>query len=185
MSPSDRECVQLCLDGETEMFRHLIARYEFPLSKYLLGRLRNQGEAAEAAQETMVRAFSNLATLQKAESFYPWLLGIANRVAMEQVRRGRMAKPVELDAATEPSEEIDLTESGQDYELTQAIGALPEKYQQVILLRFYGEQSCEQISASLDVSLGTVTSRLSRAYALLRKALRPSDESKLKLEIER
>jgi RNA polymerase sigma factor (sigma-70 family) len=58
-----------------------------------------------------------------------------------------------------------------DRDLGPAVAELPELYRQVILLRFYGNQSCAEISANLGVSLGTVTSRLSRAYLLLRKSL--------------
>ena len=61
-------------------------------------------------------------------------------------------------------------------ELSQAVAELPEAYRQVILLRFYGGQSCAEIGRNLGVSLGTVTSRLSRAYALLREALRTHEQ---------
>ena len=57
------------------------------------------------------------------------------------------------------------------------MAGLPEAYKQVILMRFYGGQSCAEIGRNLGVSLGTVTSRLSRAYALLREALRTHEQN--------
>jgi len=154
------------------MFRHLVLRYEVSLTKYLIGRLDNEDEAAEAAQETMVRAYFTLPKLRKADRFYPWLLGIADRVARE-VRRERRRRAVQLDARLIPDQACTVTGPGNepDWDLSRAMAELPEPYKQVILMRFYGGQSCAEIGRNLGVSLGTVTSRLSRAYALLREAL--------------
>jgi len=140
------------------MFRHLVLRYEVPLLKHLTGRLGNEVEAAEAAQETMVRAYCNLRGLKKATSFYAWLLGIANRVALESYRNNqRHVKSIDIEAVSDKAE----TSYGQSYRsdqaLAQTVGKLPEVYQQVILLRFYGDQSSAEISRSLNVSVGTVT----------------------------
>ena len=185
MCPTDKECVRLCLDGHPEMFRHLVLRYEVPLLKHLTGRLGNEVEAAEAAQETMVRAYCNLRGLKKAASFYAWLLGIANRVAMESHRNNqRHVKSIDIEAVADKTEARDGQSYCPDQALTQAVGELPEVYMQVILLRFYGDQSCAEISRSLNVSLGTVTSRLSRAYSLLRKVLRKSTDYEQNLEVE-
>ena len=170
---TDDECVRLCLDGHPERFRHLVLRYEVPLFKHLAGRLGNEVDAAEAAQETMVRAYFNLRALKKTESFYAWLLGIANRVAMENHRKNqRHVKSVDFEAIADKPHARDDQSYCTDQELAQAVSELPELYKQVILLRFYGGQSCADISRSLNVSLGTATSQLSRAYSLLRESLR-------------
>ncbi len=181
---TDEEYVQLCLGGRPEMFRQLVLRYESALIKHLAGRLGDENEAAEAAQEALVRSYFALPRLKKAGSFFPWLLGIADRVARE-VRRARRRHPAPLDldavpAATRP----DLAgHDGQEGpELGQAVAGLPEAYRQVILMRFYGGQSCAEIGRNLGISLGTVTSRLSRAYALLREALRGQEQA---AEVER
>jgi RNA polymerase sigma-70 factor (ECF subfamily) len=175
---TDEEYVRLCLGGRSEIFRHLVSRYEFALIKHLTGRLGDENEAAEAAQEAMVRSYFALPRLKKAGSFFPWLLGIADRVALE-VRRARRRHPTPLDfqaasALTQPDLSVHDSLSGPP--LSQAVAELPEAYKQVILMRFYGNQSCAEISRSLGVSLGTVTSRLSRAYALLREALRTHEQ---------
>ena len=86
---TDEEYVQLSLGGRPEMFRYLVTRYESALVKHLAGRLGNGDDAAEAAQEAMVRAYFALPKLRKAGSFFPWLLGIADRVAQEMRRAHR------------------------------------------------------------------------------------------------
>ena len=59
--------------------------------------------------------------------------------------------------------------------LEQALARLPETYAQVILLRYYSELSCAEVARRLEVPVGTVTKRLSRAYALLRAAMCQAD----------
>jgi RNA polymerase sigma-70 factor (ECF subfamily) len=171
MDATDQECVERCRNGEPDDFRFLVERYQRPLFAYLAGRLRDRSLAEEATQESFVRAFFALRRLEKPGSFHAWLLGIGRRVAQEfQRRAGRQV-------ATDPAWEFadrEATVDPEDNHLEEAIAALPESYQQVILLRFYEELSCQEVADRLDLPLGTVTKTLSRAYAQLRQHLRSS-----------
>lgn len=170
MSSSDEKCVQSCLTDHPETFRLLVQRYQAPLTRYLRGRLGNMDEATEAAQETFVRAYFALPELRKPEAFFSWLIGIAERVAREALRNTKRCRPVdwqECDLA-EPAGERDARREGS---VTEAVGKLSDVYREVVLLRFYGGRSCAEISRDLGVPLGTVTKRLSRAYALVRVLL--------------
>jgi len=89
MGGNDHDSIKLCSNGHPEAYGQLVRRYQDPLSSYLAVRLGNTEWAAEAAQETFVRAFFALAKLRSTDSFFPWLLGIANRVAKEQQRARR------------------------------------------------------------------------------------------------
>lgn len=185
MCSSDEELVRLCLEGQTEEFRHLVLRYEVPLLKYLVGRMGNEVDATEAAQEAMVRAFFNLQSLKKTESFFAWLMGIANRVAQEGHRKNqRHCKSIDIEAVADKTDPRVDQRFCTDQELAQAVNELPDLYKQVVLLRFYANQSCADISRSLNVSLGTVTSQLSRAYSLIRKSLKNSKAYEQYPEVE-
>jgi len=83
MCRTDRECIEHCLDGHPDAYRHLVGRYQTVLVTYLAGHLGNREWAEEAAQEAFVRAYFALGKLRKPESFFSWLLGIAGRVAMD------------------------------------------------------------------------------------------------------
>ena len=175
---TDEEYVRLCLGGRADVFRQLVIRYESAVIKHLTVQLGDEHEAAEAAQETMVRSYFALPRLKKAASFFPWLLGIADRVARE-VRRARRRRPRSLDLDSVPTliqPDLSVRDGPSGVALSQAVAGLPEAYKQVVLMRFYGGQSCAEISRNLGVSLGTVTSRLSRAYALLRESLCTNDQ---------
>jgi RNA polymerase sigma-70 factor, ECF subfamily len=169
MELTDEEYVQRSRNGSPEDFRLLVERYQRPLFAYLAGRLSNQSEAEEAAQESFVRAFLSLKQLRKPESFYAWLLGIAGRVLKEEWRAiGRRQRDRSI------AESLTLEQSGSvpEYPLEEAIAALPETYRHVIVLRYYEGLSCLEVGQRLGMPLGTVTKTLSRAYALLRQELR-------------
>jgi len=173
MCQTDEQCVRRCLNDHPEAYRLLVQRHQQPLLSYLRGQLGCEEAALEASQETFVRAYFALRKLRKPESFSSWLLGIANRVAKETHR----AKSRSFDSLrSEPAEAAADRDDSPDDRVTQAVSRLPEVYRQVVLLRYYAALSCAEISRDLDVPLGTVTKRLSRAYALLRASLREQDQ---------
>jgi RNA polymerase sigma-70 factor, ECF subfamily len=169
MTESDRYYIERCLDGHTDDYRYLVQRYKSILIAGLTGRLGNRDSGEEAAQETFVRAYFNIAKLKKPDSFIAWLWGIADRVAKEH---GRVKKNMlrQKDISSVP-EMAAVSEQEPDLGIRRAIAALPYPYREIILLRFYGEKSCNQIAEQLEITLSTVTKRLSRAYALLRQSL--------------
>lgn len=172
MCQADERYVRHCLDGYPDAFRHLVVRHQDSLARYLTGRLGNEEEAVEAAQEAMVRAYFTLRKLKNPGSFYAWLLGIADRVAKEMLRdkqrRPQMASPDRQTAADHHDRPRPA--------VRRAVGELPEAYRKVILLRYYGGLSCAEISRDQAMPLGTVTKYLSRAYALLRESLLKQQE---------
>ncbi|HSU55614.1 MAG TPA: RNA polymerase sigma factor [Candidatus Dormibacteraeota bacterium] len=173
---SDGEYVESSRNGCPDHFRCLVQRYQKPLFAFLARRLGNELEAEEVAQESFVRAFLALKKLQKPESFYSWLLGIAGRVMKEQFRsRARTRRNREALETLVPEGNGDEPE----YELEEALALLPESYRDVLLLRYYEGLSCQEIAAQLAMPLGTVTKTLSRAYAALREQLKNQESDLL------
>lgn len=177
MSETDKYYVERCLDGHPDDFRHLVHRYQAVLLAHLAGKLGSQDKAEEAAQESLVRAFFHMGKLRKPDSFFSWLLGIADRVAKEQQRNEKLQQPRKVIRSF--SKAAPRTELSQDYALEAAIVKLPEAYRKVILLRYYSEHSCNQIAHLLDMPLGTVTKTLSRAYAMLRHSLQQQEKTEV------
>jgi RNA polymerase sigma-70 factor (ECF subfamily) len=181
MTQSDKECVQLSLNGHAEAFGGLVERYWAPLLSYLAGRLGDREWAEEAVQESFVRSLVGLKSLRKPESFFSWLFGIADRVVKEQ-RRSRW---LHADPTAVPSRKPVVAEPSNDYDLERAVAGLSEAYRQVILLRYYGGLSCAEVAERLSLPLGTVTKRLSRAYAMLRESLESVDVPQRGPEVRR
>ena len=177
MSENDKFYVERCLDGHPDDFRYLVRRYQGVLLANLAGKLGSRDRAEEAAQEALVRAYFNMGKLRKPDSFFSWLLGIADNVAKEHERKEQIQRQREIVRSS--LQESTGTELSQDYALESAIAELPEAYGKVILLRYYGGHSCGQIAEQLDMPLGTVTKTLSRAYAMLRESLQQQKQAEV------
>ena len=173
MAENDKYFIEQCLDGRPDEFRHLIRRYQSAVTAYLTSKLGNKTNAEEAAQETFVRAYFGLKDLRKRDSFSSWLLGIASRVAKEQLRNKMQLADIDYLAEQQNPEQKD----SDDFELQRAFAQLPDSYREIVLLRFYANQSCQQIAGNLNMPLGSVTKTLSRAYSQLRRLL---EEQKMK-----
>jgi RNA polymerase sigma-70 factor (ECF subfamily) len=177
MSETDKYYVERCLDGHPDDYRFVVRRYQAVLLAHLAGKLGDKDRAEEAAQEALVRAYFNLGKLKKPDSFFSWLLGIADRVAKEHLRKEQLQRQREIVRSF--TEKAPSTELSQDYALESAIAELPDTYRQVILLRYYGQHSCNKIAERLSMPLGTVTKTLSRAYAMLRRSLHGQAQTEL------
>ena len=167
MTESDKYFIEQCLDGRPDEFRHLIRRYQSAITVYLTSKLGNTSNAEEAAQETFVRAYFGLKDLKRRDSFSSWLLGIANRVVKEQARSKIQLVGTDYLAQQQNPE----PKNEDDFELQRAFTQLPDSYREIILMRFYANQSCQQIAGNLNMPLGSVTKTLSRAYSQLRQLL--------------
>ena len=175
----DREYVESSRNGCPDHFQWLVQRYQRPLYAYLAGRLGNDLEAEELAQESFVRAFFSLKKLRKPESFYAWLIGIAGRVLKEHFRsQTRRQRDREMGEEFLP----EMNNSESHYPIEEAIVALPDTYRQLILLRYYDGLSCQEVATRLEIPLGTVTKTLSRAYALLREQIKERDNKELTIK---
>jgi len=135
--------VARCLDGHRDDYRHLVARYEAVLLRYLLGLLGGDRVAAEeVAQEAFVRAYLGLRRLKKPASYFAFLVGIASRAAKEH-RRARRRAEREIDAAIEKATFATCDAGGTaalqtaavDERLWRSIDALPDAQRHIVLLR--------------------------------------------------
>ncbi|MHC4145550.1 MAG: RNA polymerase sigma factor, partial [Planctomycetota bacterium] len=113
MSETDKYYVERCLDGHPDDFRYLVRRYQAALLANLAGKLGNRDRAEDAAQEALVRAYFNMGKLRKPDSFFSWLLGIADRVAKEQVREEQIQRQRQIVRSS--LQESSGTELSQDY----------------------------------------------------------------------
>ena len=167
MPESDGFYINRCLDGHPDDFRHLVRRYQGPLMAHLTGQLGSRDLAEEAAQEVLVRCYFGLGGLKKQDSFFSWMLGVANNVAKEQMRSREKQQQLAQRAAERPVQ----TDCRHDWPLAKAVAELDDSYKQLILLRYYGGHSCKYMAEMLKIPIGTVTKSLSRAYAQLRQML--------------
>jgi RNA polymerase sigma factor (sigma-70 family) len=186
MPENDGFYVQRCLDGHPDDFRHLVRRYKGPVMGYLAGQLGRSDLAEEALQEVFVRCYFGLTSLEKPESFFAWMLGVANRVAKEQVRIEQKERQAAEKLAQMPAQSSGgfdkLAAGGRDWPLAKTVAKLDDFSRQLILLRYYGGHTCKDVATIMNIPIGTVTKSLSRAYTRLREMLK--DEATQESEVQ-
>jgi RNA polymerase sigma-70 factor (ECF subfamily) len=172
---TDAELVKAVLNGEKQVFTELVKRYERPVRGIALDVLGDYHLATDVSQEAFVRAYKRLAGLRKPESFGPWLMKITRRCALDSSRR--KLKETLLD--TKISAKIENPNGRLDEDkqrLLAAVVKLPKAEKQAVMLRYFCDNSVNDVAEILGRSTGTVTKQLSRARARLRKILERSDK---------
>ena len=138
------------------------------------GVLRNDADAEDVAQETLLRAYQRFERLRDRTRFRSWLVRISFRLALDRLRavkrrQQREAQWVFENARTESG---GATGSEFQYHLQRALDELPEKQRLVLLLAAMDGHTLEEVSVLLGVPLGTVKSRLFFAKRELAEKLR-------------
>lgn len=175
----DARLIALSRTGNAQAFTALVDRHERDVRAFVAWRVGLLGPVDEVATEAFTRAWLGLDGLDRAQSFASWVKGIARLVLMERARengRGHPAIPVASRAPHAPERGADEA----DERLARAVDGLPEALREIVVLRFFAGLSCAQAAERLGVPVGTVTKRLSRAYAELRRTLDGRDASPAK-----
>jgi RNA polymerase sigma-70 factor, ECF subfamily len=188
----DRATVDAVLAGDREAFRRLVERESGPVVRACHRILGDLHDAEDAAQETFVTAYRSLASWRGEGPFGAWLTRIAVRIALRQAGRRKTIAwrdPVDAEggatrgpvtvaieqasiAAAPTTDPIALAlRAERATDVRAALTALPEPYREVLTLRFFGEQSLEEIARQTGRPLGTVKTHLHRGLLRLRDVL--------------
>ena len=137
----------------------------------------NQHDAEDLTQEVFVRVFRSLSSYTPG-TFEGWLHRITTNLFLDQARRKQRIRfdglPDDVGdrlPGREPGPERAWEHNNLDYDVQQALDALPPDFRAAVVLCDIEGLSYEEIAATLDVKLGTVRSRIHRGRALLRSEL--------------
>jgi RNA polymerase sigma-70 factor (ECF subfamily) len=162
--------------GDTEAFGELVTKYRTKIFNTIYGIVGNESDAWDLAQEGFLRAWRSIKRFQGRSSFYTWLNRITINVTIDSLRRRCHYREVELDDAI-PSF---LPDPGVNYERAEirqqvyaALGQLSPEHRAVIVLKEIEDLQCQEIADILNVSIGTVLSRLFYGRKKLQSILRP------------
>jgi RNA polymerase sigma-70 factor (ECF subfamily) len=140
---------------------------------------RNQAEAEDLVQETFTKSLRAFDTFEPGTNFKAWIFRILRNTFLT-TRTGIAASrtvfledhPAALDTpATDPTPEDNLIRLGNQAALETALEQLPAPLREALLLCDVEEIKYKDIALILDVPIGTVMSRISRARATLRQLL--------------
>jgi RNA polymerase sigma-70 factor (ECF subfamily) len=176
VTQSEVELLREARGGDAVAFEEVVRRYQRQAYGVALRIVRRHDVADDVAQEAFIRAYRTLDRFDPTRPFGPWISRIAANLAINHVRSPR-AREEELDEGHEQERSRDgsplqgILEREARRALQDALGTLPAEQRAVFVLRTVEELSYREIAETLEISMGTVMSRLSRAREKLRRAL--------------
>ncbi|MGA2335345.1 MAG: sigma-70 family RNA polymerase sigma factor [Terriglobales bacterium] len=175
MSANDDQAdVERVLAGDISAFEGIVRRWQGPLINLAYRFCRDRGRAEEMAQEAFLRAYRALAQWRKDAVFSTWLFALATNLYRSELRR-IPALTVSLDDIAEPPDarasDGGLEDQDRDLAVRRAVGALPAKYREALILFYFHDMDITTAARSLGLPEGTVKARLFRGREILRSKL--------------
>ena len=188
----ESELIAELRSGSDEAFSWLVTHYHGHVYGLLYGMLGDSADAADSTQEVFLKAFRGIQGFRRGSSLKTWLYRIAVREALNHKRWHwrHQRNQTSLDAGRETDANFGEPENASETpfdllaarEVQQAVqGALqrvPEVYRTAVILRDLEGLDYDEVAEVLDVSIGTVKSRIMRGRHYLREILEPLLESR-------
>lgn len=175
----DRTLIGRCRQGNELAWETLVTRYQARVCSVAFTYTGSEEEALDVAQEVFVRVWQRLETCREPDRFAGWLLQIARNACLDHLRRRRARPPAQdlaadeltflADAGARPDE--DLEQSDRRHVIELALQRLSVINREAILLKDIQGLPLEEMAAMLDLPLGTVKSRCSRARVELARVV--------------
>jgi len=187
---ADAILVERCKRGDSAAMERLILKYQNRIYNVILKMCTNPHDAAELTQETFVKIIQSIAKFESKSSFYTWAFRIAVNLTLNFCQRNARFELRSLNSGdcgrsregTQALSELLSDDSSPDPEkmaqnkelceiAVQSLMKLDDEQRAVIILRDIEGMNYAQIADVLQVKLGTVRSRLSRARSRLREIM--------------
>jgi RNA polymerase sigma-70 factor (ECF subfamily) len=176
---SDEQLITDIRRGDIASFGIIVERYWDMVLAFAFSKIDNATDAEDIAQESFLKAYSQLHRLRQPSRFAGWLSKITAQQCVNHIRKNARNKTTSsysnynADASAQVamfSSNPGLTNE-QVHFVRQTISRLPEKFRKVIIMRFVAGLSAMQIAEKLGKRHGTIRVWLHRAYQILRKDL--------------
>jgi RNA polymerase sigma-70 factor (ECF subfamily) len=172
--------VRSARDGDRDAFMTIVATYQRKVFMLAYSILRDREDAMDIVQETFLRFYRKADLYREGNSFQGWLLRIAKNLCIDHYRkntrrRRELESPKSLDDLDVPaSPDPTVSGAGEMREVTaRCIDRLAGRQRLVFVLRHVDELQFNEISETMNISLGTVKSLHFKAVRNLRKWLVP------------
>ena len=171
---NEKELIARLQARDEAAFEELIRQYEKKVYSLCARMCGNAEDAEEAAQDAFLALWRGIDRFRQESSLSTWIYRLASNACIDLMRRkkkgaGSVSLVDAVDPAPQPHEEAERRETQRL--LQEGLLSLPAEYRSILLLREIEGLSYSEISAALDLELGTVKSRISRGRTLLRNFL--------------
>jgi RNA polymerase sigma-70 factor (ECF subfamily) len=185
--PDDiNELVHQVLIGNQAAFAEIYDQTINHIARIVQNLIYDKSQREDVIQEIYFEMYKSLPRYKTDLSFRPWLTGIAVRQIKAHLRKNwlfklAINKNIERDPGKNPDDfSIQLIEQLDNKELFRCIDNLSFKLKSVVVLRYLGDHTQEEIAQILNLPIGTVRSRISYALKLLRKNMEDDSKNQMK-----
>jgi RNA polymerase sigma-70 factor (ECF subfamily) len=153
----------------------VIEQYRDRLFYHVICIVHDSDQAHDLVQEAFIRAVREHRFFDETFRQKAWLYRVVTNLSYNHIRnrnrRAAILKRFKLPIHKEPSQLSDIFQDETSQKLLKDMQKLTKDHQQILVLRYFDDLSYAEISSVLDVALGTVMSRLSRAKSCLRDVM--------------
>ncbi len=177
---SDDSLIVLFQNGEQEVFRYLVERYQEKVRNIVFSIFNDVDLVDDISQEVFIKVFKALPNFRFESSFYTWIYRITVNKCRDELRKKKVKRFfsfASFEKATNLKIENMATTTFDDENMMgvieETLKKLPEKFRMPIILKDIDGLSYDEIAEVLDCQVGTVKSRLSRGRTMLKELLLP------------
>lgn len=185
----ERELIKSCKKGDRAALEYLVHHYQDKIYNTILKICQNPQDSLELTQDTFVKVIENIKSFNYASSVYTWIYKIATNLTLNHCKRKVKIKWASLEAEKDfaegaknglknyllSDEAEDPSQIAASKEIQTMVGKslenLSDEHRAVLVLRDIDGLSYDDIAEVLEIELGTVKSRLSRAREALKDIL--------------
>jgi len=176
--------VEFQINNTIAAFEILVKRYKNPLMNYVFRFLGDYEACTDVVQETMIKVYRYKDSYQSIAKFSTWIYTIAGNLAKTELQRQKRRKMFSINAYGKDNDENyeipdesfrpdSETDTGIINEIIQkAILKISPAYRQAVIFRDIQELSYEEIAEIMNITVGTVKSRINRGRSQLQKLLK-------------
>jgi RNA polymerase sigma-70 factor (ECF subfamily) len=168
----DFSIITKVLQGDTGEFAKIIEQYQQPVYRLVVRMVGDEETAKDLTQNIFIKAYTNLGRFNPNFKFFSWLYRIAIHETLNYLKTRREFVPIEharVNEIIEAGKDVDFRE--QRAIVRKAVLRLKPKYRLLIVLKYYGELSYEQISSLTKLPEKKIRSRLYDARQMLRNMI--------------
>lgn len=185
---SDNEIIKLVQKGDKECYQEVVSRYQKKLFVYVYHLLGNKEETEDILQNVFIKTFNSIKHFDIKRKFSSWIYRIAHNESVNYLKRKSRKRFVSWEDVSTSKDKLKTSsdkESPDDLwlkkelrgEVQDALDKLPQKYREVLVLRYFLNKTYDEMSDILGKPANTIGTLLNRAKKKLSQIIKKTDSS--------
>jgi RNA polymerase sigma-70 factor (ECF subfamily) len=174
----DEELVKASLDGDKLAFGEIVHRYRKMVARTVKGMLGDSVYAEDIGQEVFINLYNSLPGFRGEAKLSTYIQRIAVNLTLNEIKRRKRFFSMFSHKGNEEMSEVEIADSGTEEKVeakeivNKALTSLDPKFRIIVTMRLLQGYSTKETAEILNLPLGTVLSRLSRAQEQLKEILK-------------